>query len=169
MTVIDINQDHDGDDGGPLPCFWAEGHDHDTDEFVRAVLAYCMDEGVDIPRIDMSEDHPTEVWQTNRKGGDWVEYHRSPERSRDSFPITLLDLWKPSRRGRACGVIDCNKPWVSGRPAIVKVDTDPGHMSVRMWFCGDHSTRFPDPVYRVCMIPVGATILLKSNQEGTRA
>lgn len=187
-TTIDIIQDHEFDEdsgvGAPMLTFWAEGHGHDAAKFIRAVVDYTLDNDGSVPRID-PDDEPVEMWQriVEREGG--VEYSRRPKNQDSSCarvtvragwePITVLDLERRGRGGTKCGVKGCAKPWSAGMPAIVRIETDNrgptvdgSYMTVLMWFCREHQNHFPAPSYRVCMVPVGATILLPApEQENT--
>lgn len=175
---IDITQDYeffDGEIGGRMATFWAPGHGHDTDAFIRGVLNLCLDEGADVPAITQ-DDTPVEMWQRNVESHDGVYYDRATEipthgRKPDWFPVTVLDVEPPRRGGGTkCGVDKCVQPWRSGEPIRVCIeptdDPDPGrYMTVRVWLCREHAHRFPDPTYRVFMVPAGATVLLPSAQN----
>lgn len=171
---IEIVQDHecDGDEiGGPISVFWAKGHGYDAREFIRAVVEYCLDRDADVPPITW-EDGPVETWQQNVVHQAGVEYRRdaTPPKALHSsrFPVTILDLEQPRRRGSAkCSVDQCTEPWFAG--AMVRVAVEPGqgeptsgspYMAVTLWLCREHRKNLPSPSYRVCLIPVGATILL---------
>lgn len=169
--VQDFEVDEDGDLCGPQLGFWTKGHGHKPDEFIRAVLDYCLDEGAGhVPAIDLDEDGPQEVWQRNVERACGVEYERTetePEYNRfhsgRAYPITLLDLQSRRRGARKCMVVDCREPWSSGPAARVCVEPSVNErpsVSVRMYLCREHARSFPDPSYRVFMVPVGATILL---------
>lgn len=171
MNEIEVVQDYecddDGDIGSPMPVFWAKGHGFEARAFIEAVVWFCLDNDVDIPRIT-GDDLPVEVWQQNvsRSGGS-IEFRRTAEgstsRHSPRFPITLLDLWRPGRGGKGCSVIGCDQPWRSGPSARVVVEPTDGTgkpVSVRMWFCPEHSRSYPEPSYRIFMVPVGATIKL---------
>ncbi len=182
MNAPEIVQDHEYDEeiGGPLAVFWAKGHDYDTRAFIRAVLDYCMDEDVDIPSIT-ADDTPIQMWQRNVTRRDGVEYVRDvtpPESLRSSkFPITVLDLEGARRHGGTkCSISDCHEPWSVGRPVRVVVEpTDGGaeigspYMAAEMWLCRGHSRRMPEPNYRVCLVPVGAEILLPTSTDAAVA
>lgn len=176
-TTIEIIQDCEFDEdcglGGPMPSFWAEGHGHDPEQFIRAVIDYTLEENGSVPRIDAQ---PVELWQRTIDRRDGVEYSRlatAPDRSTRGYePITLLDLERLGRGGTKCSVVGCAKPWSSGPAAVVRVEADSReptvndpYMAVRMWFCREHARQFPEPSYRVCMVPVGATILLQDGGE----
>lgn len=172
--TIGITQDYEFDEdcglGGPMLSFWTEGHGHDPERFIRAVIDHTLEEHGSVPRID-PDDAPVEMWQRTIDRRDGVEYSRqstAPEGSNPrAEPITLLDLERGHRGGTKCGVIGCTKPWSSGLPVVVRVEADDrgptvinSYMTVLMWFCRDHAHHVPEPSYRVCMIPVGATIML---------
>jgi hypothetical protein len=179
MTEIEIVQDSefdelDGGVGAPLAVFWAKGHGHDPRKFIRAVLDYCLFEDADIPAIAY-DDAPIETWQQNVSHQGAIEYRRDttpPESSRSPrFPITVLDLERRTRGGFKCMVDDCHEPWSVGTSARVVVEPTPDgdappsrYMSVRMWFCREHRRHLPEPSYRVCMVPVGAEIVLPGPQ-----
>lgn len=170
-TPIEINQDHECDEGevgGAIPVFWTKGHGHDPDEFVRACIDYCLYNDVTIPRFVPYDDRPVETWQQNVAVQDGIEYRRdptppkSPRSSR--FPITILDLEQPRRRGGTkCGITGCDEPWGRGIPIRVSIepdDTGMRYMAAQIWLCREHAKRFPEPSYRVCMVPIGAEIVL---------
>lgn len=171
MSAIEIFQDYDADGGGPMATFWAKGHGHDDRDFIRSVLDYCLYHDVDIPAI-ATHDEPVETWQQNISREDEIEYRRYPDPPTSPrsprFPITILDLEGVRRHGgTACSVDDCHEPWFVGSPVRVQVEPDPGkielgspYMAVRLWLCREHRRRLPEPFYRLCLIPVGATILL---------
>lgn len=174
LTTIAITQDYEFDEdcglGGPMLSFWTAGHGHDPEQFIRAVIDHTLEEHGSVPRIEL-EDKPVEMWQRTLDRRDGVEYSRQstgPDGSVPrSVPITLLDLERRSRGGTKCSVVDCTEPWSSGPSAIVRVEADDRgptvkspYVAVRMWFCREHRQQFPDPSYRVCMVPVGATIML---------
>jgi hypothetical protein len=173
---IEINQDHEVDDGeytgNPVDCFWTHGHGHHADDVIRAVLDHCMEEELDIPRINLWEDGVIELWQRSVDRGDFVEYVRAntvPEGHprRDWQPITLLDLNRPGRGGPKCSVNGCKEPWSVGAPVQVVVEPAGGladRTSVRMHLCRAHRRVMPEPSYRVCLVPVGAEILLPSTE-----
>lgn len=175
MPAIEIVQDSewDGELGGPLGVFWTRGHGHDARDFIRAVLDYCLYNDVDIPAIT-GDDAPVKTWQQNVSHQDSVEYQRDPTPPTSvrspRFPITLLDLEGPRRHGGTkCSVDDCPEPWSQGAPVQVRIEADVEgaglrYMAVRMWFCRKHARQFPEPSYRVCMIPAGAEILLPAPQ-----
>lgn len=183
--TIEITQDYEFDEdcglGGPMLSFWAEGHGHDPEQFIRAIIDYTLTEHGSVPRID-PEDQPLKMWQRTIERGDGVEYRRHLAESDDAHgrgakPITVLDLERPRRGGTKCGVVGCTNPWSSGPSAIVRVEADGRgptvnnpYMSVRLWFCREHSRQFPEPSYRVCMVPVGATIMLPApdDEDGAR-
>ena len=175
---IVIEQDYeiedDGEVGGPLAVFWTAGHGHDEHDVIRAVVEHCLAEGRDIPRID--GDHgPVEVWQTTLSRGDSIEYRRAATReglppytrAADITPVTLLDLDARARGAAICSIRDCRRPRSTGTPVrAVVAPTDGGagvndrHVSVEVWLCREHRGTLPDPYYRVCLVPVGAKILL---------
>ena len=170
-TPIEINQDREFDEdwdgvGETLLVFWALGHGHDPDAFVRAVVDHCLEYDGGVPQI-RPEDAPQEVWQRNVEHQDAIEYRRSsapPEDGYDrkrSIPITVLDLERRTHGATKCSVDRCGEPWTSGATAQVCVDTRDGDTYyVRLWLCREHSRQFPEPSYRVCMVPVGATVML---------
>lgn len=175
-TTIEITQDYEFDEdsglGSPMPSFWAHGHGHDPERFIRAVIDHSLTEHGSVTRIE-PEDTPVEMWQRTIDRHDGVEYLRILAESDDAHgrgaaAVTVLDLGRRGRGGTKCGVIGCDRPWSSGNPAVVRIepdDTGPTfgntpYMSVRMWFCREHTHLFPEPSYRVCMVPVGATIML---------
>lgn len=170
MSAPEIFQDHEftgSEIGGPMAVFWAKGHGFDPRGFIRAVLDYCLDNDVDIPAIT-GDDAPVETWQQNVTQGGAIEYRRDPtppSSLRSSrFPVTVLDLDSRRHGGTKCAVSDCREPWSAGTPVQVRVEPDteePGpYMAVCLWLCREHRTALPEPFYRVCMVPVGATILL---------
>jgi len=183
--VIAITQDYEFDEdcglGGPMLSFWAAGHGHDPEQFIRAVIDHTLEYHGSVPRIE-PDDKPVEMWQRTIDHHDGVEYSRhlaesDDTRGRGAKPITVLDLERRGRGGTKCGVTGCDKPWSSGKPAIVRVEADDRgptvnnpYMSVRMWFCREHSRQFTEPSYRVCMVPVGATIMLPApaDEDGSR-
>lgn len=173
-AMIAITQDCEFDEdcglGGLMLSFWTEGHDHDPEQFIRAVIDHTLEGSGSVPRIERG-DKPVEMWQRIIDRRDGVEYSRHSTAPEGSYPraepITLLDLERHSRGGIKCGVVDCVKPWSSGPAAVVRVEADGRgptvnhpYMAVRMWFCREHTRQFPEPSYRVCMVPVGATIML---------
>lgn len=173
MTIA-ITQDYEFDEdcglGGSMLSFWTEGHGHDPEQFIRAVIDHTLEEHGSVARIEL-EDKPVEMWQRTIDRGDGVEYSRQSTAPDGSYPraepITLLDLERHSRGGTKCGVVGCVNPWSSGPAAVVRVEIDGrgptvnnSYMAVRMWFCREHTRQFPEPSYRVCMVPVGATIML---------
>lgn len=186
MSGIEIYQDCEYDEGefhAPLPVFWAKGHDLDEDQFRRAVVEFCLDEERDIPAISW-EDDIREMWQRNVEvPGGGVEYRRrGPEKPgyddftgpTDWFPITILDLEVQRRGAHKCSVIRCNEPWSMGSPARVAVSPTVGdehelggtpQVSVYLWLCREHRKAYPEPSYRVFMVPVGATIMLPAPVE----
>lgn len=173
--TIEITQDYEFDEdcglGGPMLSFWAPGHDHDPDQFIRSVIDYTLEMYGSVPRIE-ADDKPVELWQRTIDRRDGVEYSRHLAESDDAHgrgaePITVLDLERRGRGGIKCGVLGCTKPWSSGPSAVVRVEAgdDLPYMSVRMWFCREHRRQFPEPSYRVCLVPVGATILLPAPND----
>lgn len=168
---IEINQDQefDADRGevlGPLDVYWAYGHGHNVGEFIRAVVDHCLEWSGEVPAI-RAEDAPQELWQRSVEHGGAVEYQRrsEPPIRHEWNPITILDLERGSHGGTKCSVDGCSEPWASGPSARVRVDAAEDHVAVRLWLCREHQRRFPEPSYRVCMIPVGATILLPSEGD----
>lgn len=165
-TAIEINQDREFDEdfaevGGPMNIFWSYGHDHDVNRFVRAVIDHCLEDSGEVPAI-RADDTPQQLWQRNVEHDGSVEYVRrsDPPTRHEWKPVTLLDLEHRRRGGTKCSVVGCHQPWSVGSSARVRVDTTEDHMDVRVWLCREHNERFPEPSYRVCMVPVGATILL---------
>ncbi len=162
----DAELDDDGNIGGWLNVFWAAGHNLDPEAFIRGVVDRCLEYHGAIPAIH-ADDTPAEVWQTNVERQDSVEFHRTPEpgspRSR-SFPVTVLDLERNRRGATKCSIDKCREPWATGPAAQVAVEPTDGtdYMAVRFWLCREHAKRFPEPSYRVCLIPVGATIVLEA-------
>lgn len=171
MSDLVIYQDHeyDGDFelGDLVPSFWTKGHGHEPCAFIRAVVAYCLDNDVDIPAIPQDVD-PVELWQQNIAVDGGVEYRRGPTpptSSRTSrFPITLLDLETLRRRGSTkCSVIGCSEPWSVSSPAArlcVERHQRKNEISVQLWLCREHQKCWPEPLWRVAVVPVGATVML---------
>lgn len=175
---IEIYQDneYDGEEfSAPLPVFWAKGHDLNHNDFLRAVVEYCIEEcDFEIPAMSWDDDID-EQWQRNVEvPGGGVEYWRTTEppeypgsmEGKETFPITILDLEKRRRGAHKCSVTHCREPWSVGSPARVRVSTDEKEVSVYLWLCREHLKAYPEPSYRVCMIPVGATIMLPPTCEG---
>jgi hypothetical protein len=172
-----IEQDYEVDDDGrvegALSVFWAKGHGYDPRAFIRAVVDYCLDNDIDIPRIG---GEPVETWQRNVESNDGVFYQRNDTAPTSPcstwFPVTLLDLERPRRHGAPkCSIKDCTEPWWRGQTVPVAVEpTDAAapYMSLSVWLCLDHAAGFPAPSYRVRMVPVGATILLPAPTEATQ-
>lgn len=169
---VEIEQDHeafDDDIGSPMDVFWAKGHGHDPADFIRSVVEHCLDYGRSIPRIP-DDLRPVEMWQRNVPSGDCIVYHRYAERpagrgaSRGMFPVTVLDVDGRRSGATKCSVNGCENPWMSGRPVAAKVDMDETYTAVTLWFCRKHGHKFPEPSYRVCMVPVGATIVLEATR-----
>lgn len=170
-TAIEINQDQgfDADLGelvGPMDVYWAPGHGHNASEFIRSVVDHCLESVGEVPAI-RTDDAPQELWQRNVQHRDSVEYQRRSDRPtrHEWIPITVLDLERRSRGGTKCSVDGCNEPWASGPAVQVRVDSAEDYMAARLWLCREHGERFPEPSYRICMIPVGATILLPRPAE----
>lgn len=169
MSIV-IEQDWEWDDsmglGSPMPTFWSKGHGHGHNDFVRAVVEHCIHEGIDIPAISI-DDAPVEMWQQNIAHNESIEFRRTTEVPASTrspkFPVTVLDLAGPRRGGaKGCGIDRCDEPWSSG-PAVrvlIEPTDDTEHMAARFWLCREHSKRFPEPSYRICMIPVGAAVVL---------
>lgn len=161
----DCELDDEGQVGAWLNVFWAVGHGHDPEAFLRAVVDRCLEYHGAIPAIH-ADDTPAEVWQENIDRRDGVEFRRTGDapgpRQARVFPVTVLDLERSRRGAMKCGVDQCREPWDTG--AAVKVCVEPGdgvdYTAVRMWLCRDHRGLLPEPSYRVCLVPVGATILL---------
>jgi hypothetical protein len=187
VSGIEIYQDaeyDDGEFGSFLPVFWTKGHDLDENQFRRAVVEFCLDEERDIPAISW-EDDIREMWQRNVEvSGGGVEYRRTTQPhaypgsmdGQETFPITILDLEVSRRGAHKCSVIRCNEPWSMGSPARVAVSPTIGdehelggtpQVSVYLWLCREHRKAFPEPSYRVFMVPVGATIMLPKPAEAT--
>src|ERR1700756_2643035 len=175
---IEIEQDqeidHDGELCGSINVFWAKRHGLDQDKFIRAVIDHCLEPEGGVPAISW-EDELAEVWQHLEPVGDNFEYHRSNESSwsagRKAEPITLLDVDRRGRGARRCQVHDCREPWSRSTPVQVCIDAnddDAARMIVYMTLCRTHVVRFPKPSYRVCMVPVGATIELPAPAEVAR-
>lgn len=168
MSIV-IEQDWEWDEdqglGAPMPVFWAKGHGHDHNEFIREVIEHCLDDDSDIPAIP-ADAALEEVWQQNVAHNESIEFRRTTEvpaslRS-PKFPVTVLDLAGPRKGGaKGCGIDRCGEAWSSGVPVRVLIDTDSEYMAAHLWLCREHSKRFPEPSYRVCMIPVGATVVLE--------
>lgn len=168
MSIPEIHQDHecsdDGEVGGPMSVFWCRGHGHDEREFIMAVLDYCLDNDLNIPAIGW-EDTASEQWQANIAIGDGIRYDRfveaGPARRSPRFPITILDLERPKRRGAPkCLVKDCVDPWFSSTPIRAISDADHDYLAVEFHLCREHRKLLPDPSYRVVLVPVGATVVL---------
>lgn len=167
MSGIEINRDHEADDdgeiGGPMDVFWAEGHGHDDEVFLRAVLDECLGEG-NVPAIRW-EDRPVEMWQRDVPAGDSVIYHRAEEvpdghRVKDWRPVTVLDLERRHHGATKCSIDGCTKPWSSGQPVQIVVDVVGPYRALTMWLCREHGREIPEPSYRLRFIPVGAVIQL---------
>jgi hypothetical protein len=179
--AIQIEQDHemgyDGEVSSRINVFWAKGHGHETDKFIRAVIDHCLEYDEGIPAISW-EDRPQEVWQHTESAGECMwEYIRANEPSwnagRKAEPITLLDLDRRGRGARKCHIQDCREPWSISTPVQVCIEPGMGgasindpRMTVYITLCREHLKRFPEPSYLVCLIPVGATILLPKPAEG---
>jgi len=162
-----IEQDHEFDEmdgiGSSVAVFWSRGHDHDVEEFIRAVLDHCLNEGSDIPAI-RTDDSPTEVWQTELDRGGVAEFRRTEHHSRpvsDWYPVTVLDVERrPTFAGIKCMVIGCGKPCARPREparAVVGRRQPIGAMPVRFWLCHEHGDRFPGSSYQVFLVPIEAT------------
>lgn len=174
MSVIEIEQDHqldyDGEVSGPMHVYWAEGHDHDPEAFLRAVIDHCIDYARDIPRIAWDEPS-VEMWQRDVAHGDSVEYHREQEipsghRRADWRPVTVLDLERSPRGATKCSVNNCTRPWDSGQPIQITHEVDGPYLALTMWLCREHREAIPEPSYRLRFIPVGATIMLPAPEDG---
>lgn len=178
--MIEIYQDceYDGESfSSVLPVFWAKGHDLNEGEFRLAVIHYLIDEEGDFPAMSW-EDPIEEQWQRNVEvSGGGIEYRRRDDRPGyddftgpvDWFPITILDLERQRRGQHKCAVTQCREPWSVGSPAQIRVSPTVGDEaelggtpgeSIYLWLCRKHRKRYPEPCYRVCMVPVGATIML---------
>jgi hypothetical protein len=168
---MDVERDYEVFDeydiGSPLDVFWTKGHDVAPLAFVRAIVEHCLDEEIDIPRINV-EDAPEKLWQYNIDHNGILEFHRSPDKpegyhGREAFPVTVLDLEKARRRGmRKCSVEHCREPWSHGMPIRVLISPADSEQQItaRIWLCRTHGNKFPEPIYRVFMVPVGATVVL---------
>lgn len=164
--TLEIERDYEfdeGDVGGPLDTFWARGHGHDPDVFIRAVIELCLGDGT-VPRID-HDDVLVHMWQQNISIGDGIEYRRfseKPESSRHhpAFPVTVLDLNRRRLGGRRCMFTDCKMPWQATTPIRVVIGEGLEYQAVEISTCREHRELLPDPYYRVCLVPVGATVVL---------
>jgi hypothetical protein len=169
MSEIEIQQDweidEDGEIGGPMHTYWCYGHGHKRSDFIRFVFELCVGQGV-VPRFD-SMDHPVvEMWQVERPTGDGITYERHAieptnlRRHVEAKPITLLDLDYLRHGGRSCSVVDCRNPWASTAPHPLIVEGDRPRVSLKVPLCREHKDAYPEPYYRMVVVPVGATVLL---------
>lgn len=175
MSEIGIEQDYEVDDDGEvlgsLLSFWTRGHGFNPDAVIRAVVDFSLEEHRSVPRID--EGGPVdEVWQktVHRASGVW-EYRRSDVEQPGWDPITLVDLEHRYRGGRKCAVQHCPEPGRIGEPVRLLIEPSDSGMSsdvAYVYVCRFHAKRFPQPPYRVCMIPVGAEVVLPApDSEGS--
>lgn len=174
---IDIHQDWEWDDdfglGSPMPVFWAKGHGHDQNEFIRAVVEHCLDEYRDIPCIPADAEFVA-MWQQNVSHNESIEFRRSTDAPMSprspKFPVTVLDLAGPRKGGaKGCAITGCDEAWSRGIPvqALIEPTDESERMTAYLWLCREHAVRFPDPGYRVCMIPVGAQVVLEAKPVTT--
>ena len=169
MSGIEIYQncevDYDGDVGGWLDVFWAEGHGHDAAGFLRAVVDHCLDSGHDIPKIP-AELEPAEVWHHDRKVGDSVIYQRRTDlggaRLADWRPVTVLDCERRFFGGSSCSVTHCTRPVMSAQAFPIVWEPDGEYVALDMRLCDEHRRQVPEQPYRLRFIPVGATIMLEA-------
>lgn len=171
MIAVEIMQDcevdDDGDIGGWLDVFWAEGHGHDAGDFVQSVVDHCLEWGHDIPKIP-SDAVVAEVWQHDRKVGDSVIFERRSNldgvRLAAWRPVTVLDCERRFFGGSSCSVTNCTRPVMSAQGFPIVWEPDGEYLALDVRLCAEHRRQIPDQRYRLRFIPVGATIVLKADQ-----
>ena len=168
MSGWEINQDcevdDDGDIGGWLEVFWAEGHGHNAEEFIRAVVDHCLEWGHDIPRIAEGCE-PVELWQCDRKRGDSVVFDRRSEPAgllAHWRAVTVLDCERRFFGAASCSVTDCTRPVMSSQGFPIAWEPDGEYVALDMRLCSEHRRLIPDQSYRLRFVPVGATIVLEA-------
>lgn len=168
---IEVEQLHDIDGDGELSgrtnCWYCEGHVN-PERFVRSVIDFVIEYGDRIPLIDLSWVRHCWLYKRPNHGGSWTADFRDeipPRwRRRDWEAVTVLDC-EQRRGGPRCSVRDCTSISSVGHPVMVKIEAGDSHTSADIWLCRRHSAQFPGPSYRVCMVPVGATIMLPAPGE----
>ncbi len=171
MSGVEIMQDcevdDDGDVGGWLDVFWCEGHGHDAETFILAVVDHCLEWGHDIPKIP-SDAVVAEVWQHDRKVGDSVIFERRSNldgvRLAAWRPVTVLDCERRFFGGSSCSVAACTRPVRSSQAVPVVWEPDGEYLALEMRLCDEHRRQVPEKSYRLRFIPVGATIMLDGDR-----
>ena len=153
----DAEVDEDtGDIGGWLDVWWIEGHSHDPDDLLLAVVADALASEGRCPAIHDS-DGPVEMWQRTVAVGDAVLFNRGVERRPGWEPVTVIDLERHSSGLGRCGVRDCLAPAESRTPLRVAL-TD---VSIDVPLCRTHRSEVPDPHWRCLLVPVGHQVVIE--------
>jgi len=169
--VIEIEQDFDldgGEIGGGMAVFWSRGHGFDRDEFIRAVVGFCLDNGLTVPPVGWDEK-PEELWQQNVPVNGYVEYRRHPEPGPNvrspRFPVTVLDAERRRHGAQKCAIAGCENGWSHAPQLRIIVEANDPYQAVVVPLCRDHRSAVPDPWYRCVVVPVGSTVALPVKEQ----
>lgn len=164
MTIEIVQFNEIADDGevmDRMPSWYCQGH-VDHVEFIRALVDHCVDYGDSTPRIDPGSVKHQYLRKIGGYDGSWTADLRDeiPAGStrRSWEPVTTFEV---ARRfgGVACSVAGCTQPVAARVPVRAVLDAKNGSRpDLRFPLCTVHRAVFPDPHYRVCLIPVGAVI-----------
>jgi len=163
IEIIQLHDiDDDGEVGSPQQSWYCAGH-VGIEEFVHALVNHCIDYGNDVPRIDMDDVNHLHLRKVGGHNGSWTADFRDelPERGGKSWePVTVYET--PTKLGgMACSVSDCRRPTYTRHNMLAVLDaTDGQRLGLNIGLCREHRDAFPDPYYRVFLVPVGATIQL---------
>lgn len=159
----DVQQFQD-DEGGPLQSWYAEGH-HEPAAFATALVRLLLDEyDADIPAIELDRVTQRYMRKVPNFDGGWTSSF-TDEPGRGAMPVTLFDA-EVARRGLNCAVRDCGHSVSTNWPVRTAVTVEAvSEFAVDLRLCRDHQKAMPQPIYRVFMVPVGATILLPAESE----
>lgn len=161
--IVQLNEiADDGEVMDRMPSWYCEGH-VDRIEFIRALVDHCVDYGDTIPSIDPYSVKHQFLCKVGGHDGSWTADFRDDipagSRRKSWEPVTVFEV---TRRfgGVACSATGCTQPVSARIPVRAVLDaTDGGPLSLYFPLCTAHRGLFPDPIYRVCLVPVGATVV----------
>ncbi|MGE0178102.1 MAG: hypothetical protein AB7G17_14675 [Phycisphaerales bacterium] len=167
--IVQLNEiAEDGEVLDRMPSWYCEGH-VDRIEFIRTLVDHCVDYGDTIPSIDPDSVKHQFLYKVGGHDGSWTADFRDkiPAGSRKGSwePVTTFEV---ARRfgGVACAAMGCTQPVAARVPVRAVLDAkDGGQLALYFSVCIAHRALIPDPQYRVCLVPVGAIVVMPASED----
>lgn len=167
--IVQLNEiAEDGEVLDRMPSWYCEGH-VDRIEFIRTLVDHCVDYGDTIPSIDPDSVKHQFLYKVGGHDGSWTADFRDDipagSRRKSWEPVTTFEV---ARRfgGVACAAMGCTQPVAARVPVRAVLDAkDGGQLALYFSVCIAHRALIPDPQYRVCLVPVGATVVMPASED----